>query len=149
MLRNIKHTSCNIDVATLLDLISNNMLIMLLEFNSCSIDNATPGNVHIMSNNYNMSCYLKFSDIDDSALLNYDFISNKISLSTKSFSIKRVLKTAILLARNEKRLAFLQIPTNVKPWNFDFYQKMLRNACFIVLSSCHLWVAIGTDTLLI
>ena len=62
------------------------------------------------------------------------FHSNQVSLVRKLgscfFLKKGVLKTVVPLAQNEKRLAFLQISTNVKPLNLDFHKTMLRNAGF-------------------
>ena len=62
-----------------------------------------------------------------------------------------VLKTAIPLCQNENRLAFLQIPTNLKSWNLDFHRKMLRKAGFELLPFWTMFkflrVAIGAGTL--
>ena len=59
-----------------------------------------------------MLCYLKFTscNIDDAALLNDNFISNKISLVRKLFFFSKnnkVLKTEIPLGQNGKKAGLL------------------------------------------
>ena len=68
-----------------------------------------------------MVCYLEFtsSNIDDAALLNVNFISNTAKyLLWEAWvlfvSLKKSPENRIPPAENEKRLAFLQMPTNVQ-----------------------------------
>ena len=91
------------------------VLLFEVNFTYRNIDDSTLLNVNIISNK--MLCFALFSK-DDAALLNIHYMSLVRKLGSCFFKNKG--PWTIPMAQNEKRLALLQIPTNLKPLNLDF-----------------------------